>query len=49
MTGRRWTRGSQALRRMIVLGAQLAFVPMFLAGLEGQQVDIYRCFEASPR
>ena len=30
-----------------MLGAQLTFIPLFLAGLEGQQVDIFKYFEAS--
>ena len=32
---------------LIVLGAQLTFIPLFLAGLEGQQVDIFKFFAAS--
>ena len=32
---------------LIVLGAQLTFIPLFLAGLEGQPVDIFKYFEAS--
>jgi heme/copper-type cytochrome/quinol oxidase subunit 1 len=32
---------------LIVLGAQLTFIPLFLAGLEGQQVDIFKFFESS--
>jgi cytochrome c oxidase subunit 1 len=32
---------------VIVLGAHLTFIPLFLAGLEGQQVDIFKFFEAS--
>jgi heme/copper-type cytochrome/quinol oxidase subunit 1 len=31
----------------IVLGAHLTFIPLFLAGLEGQQVDIFKFFEGS--
>jgi cytochrome c oxidase subunit 1 len=31
---------------LIVLGAQLTFIPLFLAGLEGQPVDIFKFFEA---
>jgi heme/copper-type cytochrome/quinol oxidase subunit 1 len=31
---------------LIVLGAHLTFIPLFLAGLEGQPVDIYKFFEA---
>jgi heme/copper-type cytochrome/quinol oxidase subunit 1 len=32
---------------LIVLGAQLTFIPLFLAGVEGQQVDIFKFFESS--
>jgi cytochrome c oxidase subunit I len=32
---------------LIVLGAHVTFIPLFLAGLEGQQVDIFKFFEAS--
>jgi cytochrome c oxidase subunit I len=32
---------------VIVIGAQLTFIPLFLAGLQGQQVDIFKFFEAS--
>ncbi|HET9121142.1 MAG TPA: cbb3-type cytochrome c oxidase subunit I [Solirubrobacterales bacterium] len=32
---------------LIVLGAQVTFIPLFLAGVEGQQVDIFKFFEAS--
>jgi heme/copper-type cytochrome/quinol oxidase subunit 1 len=32
---------------LIVLGAQLTFIPLFIAGLEGQPVDIFKFFEAS--
>jgi cytochrome c oxidase subunit I len=32
---------------LIVLGAHLTFIPLFLAGVEGQQVDIFKFFEAS--
>ena len=32
---------------LIVLGAQLTFIPLFLAGLQGQQVDIFKFFEAT--
>jgi cytochrome c oxidase subunit I len=31
---------------LIVLGAQLTFIPLFLAGLEGQPVDIFKFFGA---
>ncbi len=46
MTGR--TMG-EALAKwslvLILLGAHLTFVPMFLAGLEGQPVDVYEYFD----
>ena len=32
---------------LIVLGAHVTFIPLFLAGVEGQQVDIFKFFEAS--
>jgi heme/copper-type cytochrome/quinol oxidase subunit 1 len=32
---------------LIVLGAHLTFIPLFLAGLEGQQVEIFKFFESS--
>ena len=32
---------------LIVLGAQLTFIPLFLAGVEGQQVDIFKFFKAT--
>jgi heme/copper-type cytochrome/quinol oxidase subunit 1 len=32
---------------LIVVGAHLTFIPLFLAGVEGQQVDIFKFFEAS--
>jgi heme/copper-type cytochrome/quinol oxidase subunit 1 len=32
---------------LIVLGAHVTFLPLFLAGVEGQQVDIFKFFEAS--
>jgi cytochrome c oxidase subunit I len=32
---------------LIVLGAHLTFIPLFLAGLAGQQVDIYKFFDGS--
>ena len=30
---------------LIIVGAHLTFIPMFLAGLEGQPVDVYKYFE----
>ena len=44
MMGERLAKPSAAL---IVLGAQVTFIPLFLAGVEGQQVDIFKFFEAS--
>ncbi len=38
---------AKASAALIVLGAQATFIPLFLAGLEGQQVDIFKFFEAS--
>src|SRR5262249_22682385 len=32
---------------LTLIGAHLTFIPLFLAGLEGQQVDIFKYFEAS--
>jgi heme/copper-type cytochrome/quinol oxidase subunit 1 len=31
----------------IIVGAQLTFIPMFLAGLDGQPVDVYKYYEDS--
>jgi heme/copper-type cytochrome/quinol oxidase subunit 1 len=31
----------------IIVGAQLTFIPMFLAGLDGQPVDVYKYYEES--
>src|SRR5262245_18344877 len=48
MTGRTMGEGlALPSAGLIVLGAPLTFIPLFLAGLEGQQVDIYKYFEAS--
>ena len=48
MTGRTMGEGlARASAALIVLGAQLTFIPLFLAGVEGQQVDIFKFFEAS--
>jgi cytochrome c oxidase subunit I len=48
MTGRVMGEGlARASATLIVLGAHLTFIPLFLAGLEGQQVDIFKFFEAS--
>jgi len=38
---------ARASATLIVLGAQVTFIPLFLAGVEGQQVDIFKFFEAS--
>jgi cytochrome c oxidase subunit I len=48
LTGRTMGEGlAKPSAALIVLGAQLTFIPLFLAGLEGQQVDIYKYFEES--
>ena len=48
MTGRMMGEGlAKPSVALIVLGAQLTFIPLFLAGLEGQQVDIFKYFAAS--
>jgi heme/copper-type cytochrome/quinol oxidase subunit 1 len=48
MTGRTMGEGlARTSAALIVLGAQATFIPLFLAGLEGQQVDIFKFFEAS--
>jgi cytochrome c oxidase subunit 1 len=48
MTGRVMGEGlGKSSAALIVLGAHLTFIPLFLAGLEGQQVDIFKFFEAS--
>jgi cytochrome c oxidase subunit I len=46
MTGRTMGEGlASASVALIVIGAQVTFIPMFLAGVDGQQVDIYKYFE----
>jgi heme/copper-type cytochrome/quinol oxidase subunit 1 len=48
MTGRVMGEGlARSSAALIVLGAHVTFIPLFLAGLEGQQVDIFKFFEAS--
>src|SRR5262245_54247236 len=48
MTGRTMGEGlAKPSAGLIVLGAQLTFIPLFLAGMEGQQVDIFKFFKAS--
>ena len=48
MTGRVMGEGlARSSVMLIVLGAQVTFIPLFLAGVEGQQVDIFKYFEAS--
>jgi cytochrome c oxidase subunit 1 len=48
MTGRVMGEGlGRSSATLIVLGAHLTFIPLFLAGVEGQQVDIFKFFEAS--
>ena len=46
MTGRTMGEGlASSSVALIVLGAHVTFIPMFLAGVDGQQVDIYKYFE----
>ena len=46
MTGRLMGESMARLSLLLILvGVQLTFVPMFLAGLEGQPVAVYRFFE----
>jgi cytochrome c oxidase subunit I len=48
ITGRTMGEGlAGASAALIVLGAQATFIPLFLAGIDGQQVDIFKFFEAS--
>ena len=48
MTGRVMGEGlAKSSATLIVLGAHITFIPLFLAGVEGQQVDIFKFFEAS--
>jgi heme/copper-type cytochrome/quinol oxidase subunit 1 len=48
MTGRIMGEGlARPSAALIVAGAQLTFIPLFLAGLEGQPVDIFKYFQAS--
>jgi cytochrome c oxidase subunit I len=48
MTGRVMGEGlARSSAALIVIGAHVTFIPLFLAGLEGQQVDIFKFFEAS--
>ena len=48
MTGRVMGEGlARVSAALIVVGAHVTFIPLFLAGLEGQQVDIFKYFEAS--
>jgi heme/copper-type cytochrome/quinol oxidase subunit 1 len=48
LTGRTMGEGlGKASAALTVIGAHLTFIPLFLAGLEGQQVDIFKYFEAS--
>jgi cytochrome c oxidase subunit I len=48
ITGRVMGEGlAKSSAALIVLGAHLTFIPLFLAGVEGQQVDIFKFFEAS--
>jgi len=48
ITGRVMGEGlASSSAALIVLGAHFTFIPLFLAGVEGQQVDIFKFFEAS--
>jgi heme/copper-type cytochrome/quinol oxidase subunit 1 len=48
LTGRVMGEGlARSSATLIVIGAQVTFIPMFLAGVDGQQVDIFKFFEAS--
>jgi heme/copper-type cytochrome/quinol oxidase subunit 1 len=48
MTGRVMGEGlGKSSATLIVVGAHVTFIPLFLAGVEGQQVDIFKFFEAS--
>ncbi|HSD22985.1 MAG TPA: cbb3-type cytochrome c oxidase subunit I [Solirubrobacterales bacterium] len=48
ITGRVMGEGlARSSATLIVLGAHVTFIPLFLAGVEGQQVDIFKFFEAS--
>jgi len=48
MTGRTMSEGlAKPSAALIVLGAQVTFIPLFLAGVDGQQVDIFKFFKAS--
>jgi heme/copper-type cytochrome/quinol oxidase subunit 1 len=46
MTGRTMGEGlAKPSALLIVVGAHLTFIPMFLAGLEGQPVDVFKYFQ----
>jgi len=46
MTGRTASEGIAKLSLVLILaGAHLTFIPMFLAGLDGQPVDVYKYFD----
>jgi heme/copper-type cytochrome/quinol oxidase subunit 1 len=48
MTGRVMGEGlARSSALLIIVGAHVTFIPLFLAGIEGQQVDIFKFFEAS--
>ncbi len=48
MTGRTMGEGlARPSVALIVIGAQLTLIPMFLSGIEGQPTDIYKYFESS--
>ena len=46
MTGYTASEGAARLSLLLILaGAHLTFIPMFLSGLEGQPVDVYKYFD----
>jgi cytochrome c oxidase subunit 1 len=46
MTGRTASEGAATLSlALILVGAHLTFIPMFLAGVDGQPVDVYKYFD----
>jgi cytochrome c oxidase subunit I len=48
MTGRTMGEGLATPSALVImLGAHLTFIPLWLAGLRGQQVDIFKYFQAS--
>jgi heme/copper-type cytochrome/quinol oxidase subunit 1 len=48
LTGRTMSEGlARPSAALTVIGAHLTFIPLFLAGLEGQPVDIFKFYEGS--